>query len=56
MGYPTSATGYPAMYQAALAVCTRYATDQTRAQAAWTKFQQQQRIDFSLNPKYNEIP
>lgn len=56
MGYPTSATGYPAMYQAALAVCVRYATDQTRAQAAWAKFQQWQRIDYSGNPKYNEIP
>jgi hypothetical protein len=56
MGYPTSATGYPAMYQAALAVCVRYATDHPRAQAAWAKFQQWQRIEFGQNPKYDVVP
>lgn len=56
MGYPTSATGYPAMYQAALAVCVRYATDQVRAQAAWAKFMQWRRIDSRDNPKYDVVP
>lgn len=56
MGYPTSATGYPAMYQAALAVCVRYATNQAKAQAAWAAFQRWQRIDYSQNSKYSEVP
>jgi PKD repeat protein len=56
MGYPTSATGYPAMFQAALAMCVRYATDQVRAQAAWAIFHKWQRIDFSSDPKYDVVP
>lgn len=56
MGYPTSATGYPAMYQAALAVCVRYATDQAKAQAALAAFNKWQRIDYSANPKYDVQP
>ncbi|OYV74572.1 MAG: hypothetical protein B7Z66_15940 [Chromatiales bacterium 21-64-14] len=56
VNFPTSPTGYAAMYQSALAVCVRYATDQPRAQAAWAKFKQYQRIDFSQNGKYNETP
>ncbi|CAM5592887.1 hypothetical protein RLIN73S_02757 [Rhodanobacter lindaniclasticus] len=56
MGYPLSPTGYPAMYQPALAVCVRYATDQVRAQAAWAAFHQHQRIFYTMNPKYNVVP
>ena len=56
IGYPTSATGYPAMYQAALAVCVRYATNQAKAQAAWAAFQKWQRIDYSTNGKYDVQP
>ena len=56
IGYPTSATGYPAMYQAALAVCVRYATNQAKAQAAWSAFQKWQRIDYRQNGKYDVQP
>jgi hypothetical protein len=55
-GYPTSPTGFPAIAQAAFAMLADYATDQVRAQAAWTKFQKYQRIDYSANPKYNIVP
>jgi hypothetical protein len=44
------------MYQAALAVCVRYATNQAKAQAAWAAFQQWQRIDYSANGKYDVQP
>lgn len=55
-GYPTSPSGYPAMMQGALAMLAKHATDQVNAQAAWAKFQQYQRIDYSTNPKYNVVP
>lgn len=37
-GEPWSSQGYPAYMQGALAMLKEYATDQTRAQAAWQKF------------------
>ena len=55
-GYPTLPNGYAAMQQPAWALLADYATDQTRAQAAWAKFQKYQRIDYSANPKYNIVP
>lgn len=54
-GYPWSATGYPAMMQGAVAMLAKYATDQSRAQQAWTKFQKYARMDYSTNPKYNVV-
>lgn len=56
IGYPTSPTGFPAIMQPALAYAAMFATDQTRAQAAWAKFKQWQRIDYISNPKYNIVP
>lgn len=55
-GYPSSPSGYAAMLQPALAVLVQYATDKARAAAAWEKFQQWQRIDYTQNPKYNIVP
>lgn len=54
-GYPTSATGYAACAQPALALIAKFATDQTNAQAAWAKFKKYARADYSVNPKYNVI-
>lgn len=55
-GYPWAADGYAAVAQGGFAMAARYATDQARAQAAWTKFKQYARCDYSQNPKYNVIP
>lgn len=55
-GYPTSSTGYAAMMQPALAALVNHATDQVRAKAAWAKFHEYQRIDYSGNPKYDVVP
>lgn len=59
VNWSKSAAGYTAIYQAALAMCVRYATDQARAQAAWARFRKYAAVDYdagSGNPKYNVIP
>lgn len=56
LSYPAEPTGYAAMMQPALVAVARHATNQDRAQAAWEKFQQWLRADFSQNPKYNILP
>lgn len=57
-GYPTSpgGTGYSAIYRGALAYTAQYATDQTTAQAAWTKFLKYDRENYAGDPKYNIVP
>ena len=55
-GNAVSPDGYPAMQQPGLAMAVRHATDQMRAQAAWEKFKQYARCDYSTNPKYNVEP
>ena len=55
-GDPTSDSNYIAQAQGAYAMMAMHATDQTRAQAAWTKFQKYNRVDYSKNPKYNNVP
>lgn len=55
-GYPTAPTGYAAIMQPAVAYVARYATDQTRAQAAWTKYAKYQRQNYATDPKYNIMP
>lgn len=56
MGYPAAADGRPAILQCALAKLMDHATDHARAQAAWAKFTQYRRCNFSTNPKYNIVP
>lgn len=50
------ADGAAAQSQPAYAIAVDKATDQTSAQAAWTKFKQYRRNDYSQNPKFNIIP
>lgn len=53
LGYPTSASGYPAMAQGMYAANAKHATNQVRAQAAWDKFKQYSRV---APGKYDVVP
>jgi hypothetical protein len=55
-GYPWAPDGYAAMLQSGLGPGVRYATDQVRARAAWAKFTQWARCDYSGNGKYDVVP
>lgn len=58
-GNPWSSTGYPPQLQPALAQARDYATDQTRAQAAWAMFQSRARDPVQVyadNGKYDIVP
>lgn len=55
-GYPWSPTGFSAFLRLALVALANHATDQTSAQAAWTKFMKYYRADHSTDPKYDVVP
>lgn len=56
-GYPTSpnGTGYSAIYRSGSAYTAKFATNQARAQAAWTKFLKYDREIYATDPKYDEV-
>lgn len=55
-GYPWSPTGFPCFVRIALVALVNHATDQTRAQAAWSKLLKYYRADHSADAKYNWAP
>lgn len=51
-----SSIQYASMMRPAIAMIASYATDQTRAQAAWNMLTTWDRADYSINNKYSIIP